>query len=339
MYTLKTGKPPWLFMSKLLELLPTSDIDLVMGPSQGEDAAVLRLRDGFLVIHSDPITTGVKRAGYLAVHVAANDVAIRGVRPRWFLPVVLIPPSFTEQDVAELFEDMSKALREVEGVVIGGHTEVTPGINRPFISMTSAGYTTGRVILTRDARPGNLLYIIGRVGGEGAGIIAWDFEDLLVARGLDRLVIEKAKNYIYQISVMNTALSIKDYVSSMHDATEGGVIQAIREMAVASSTRAVVNIDDVFIEETVRDISRAVSVDPLKLLSSGCIVASVPRSLSRDLESALQELGVTYSRVGFLEPGSGEVVLTREGEIVEVVVEDVIDEIYKLWNHPTRLGA
>jgi hydrogenase maturation factor len=326
-------------MSKLLELLPTSDIDLVMGPSQGEDAAVLRLRDGFLVIHSDPITTGVKRAGYLAVHVAANDVAIRGVRPRWFLPVVLIPPSFTEQDVAELFEDMSKALREVEGVVIGGHTEVTPGINRPFISMTSAGYTTGRVILTRDARPGNLLYIIGRVGGEGAGIIAWDFEDLLVARGLDRLVVERAKNYIYQISVMNTALSIKDYVSSMHDATEGGVIQAIREMAVASSTRAVVNIDDVFIEETVRDISRAVSVDPLKLLSSGCIVASVPRSLSRDLESALQELGVTYSRVGFLEPGSGEVVLTREGRIVEVVVEDVVDEIYKLWNYPTRLGA
>jgi hydrogenase maturation factor len=326
-------------MSKLLELLPTSDIDLVMGPSQGEDAAVLRLRDGFLVIHSDPITTGVKRAGYLAVHVAANDIAIRGVRPRWFLPVVLIPPSFTEQDVVELFEDMSRALREVEGVVIGGHTEVTPGIDRPFISMTSAGYTTGRVILTRDARPGDLLYIIGRVGGEGAGIIAWDFEDLLVARGLDRLVVERAKNYIYQISVMNTALSIKDYVSSMHDATEGGVIQAIREMAVASSTRAVVNIDDVFIEETVRDISRAVNVDPLKLLSSGCIVASVPRSLSRDLESTLQELGVTYSRVGFLEPGSGEVVLTREGRILEVIVEDVVDEIYKLWNYPTRLGA
>jgi hydrogenase maturation factor len=326
-------------MSKLLELLPTSDIDLVMGPSQGEDAAVLRLRDGFLVIHSDPITTGVKRAGYLAVHVAANDIAIRGVRPRWFLPVVLIPPSFTEQDVAELFEDMSKALREVEGVVIGGHTEVTPGIDRPFISMTSAGYTTGRVILTRDARPGDLLYIIGRVGGEGAGIIAWDFEDLLVARGLDRLVVERAKNYIYQISVMNTALSIKDYVSSMHDATEGGVIQAIREMAVASSTRAVVNIDDVFIEETVRDVSRAVNVDPLKLLSSGCIVASVPRSLSRDLESTLQELGVTYSRVGFLEPGGGEVVLTREGGILEVIVEDVVDEIYKLWNYPTRLGA
>jgi hydrogenase maturation factor len=326
-------------MSKLLELLPTSDIDLVMGPSQGEDAAVLRLRDGFLVIHSDPITTGVKRAGYLAVHVAANDIAIRGVRPRWFLPVVLIPPSFTEQDVAELFEDMSRALREVEGVVIGGHTEVTPGIDRPFISMTSAGYTTGRVILTRDARPGDLLYIIGRVGGEGAGIIAWDFEDLLVAGGLDRLVVERAKNYIYQISVMNTALSIKDYVSSMHDATEGGVIQAIREMAVASSTRAVVNIDDVFIEETVRDVSRAVNVDPLKLLSSGCIVASVPRSLSRDLESTLQELGVTYSRVGFLEPGSGEVVLTREGRMVEVIVEDVVDEIYKLWNYPTRLGA
>jgi len=69
---------------------------------------------------------------------------------------------------------MSRALREINGVVVGGHTEVTPGIDRPIITMTTMGYTSTRVILTRDARPGDYLYVIGRVGGEGAGILAWD---------------------------------------------------------------------------------------------------------------------------------------------------------------------
>lgn len=328
---MKTGKLPWFVMEELLSLLPIKDLDVVIGPSQGEDAAVIRVRDGFLVVHSDPITTGARRAGYLAVHVAANDIAVRGVEPRWFLPVILLPSKYSENDVRELFQDMSRALREINGVVVGGHTEVTPGIDRPIITMTTMGYTSTRVILTRDARPGDYLYVIGRVGGEGAGILAWDFQEKLLEKKVNLETIEKAKNYIFEISVVKTALGIKDYVSAMHDATEGGVLQAVRELAVASGSRAIIDIDKIRIEKTVSEITSAMGVNPLKLLSSGCIVASVPASRREKLEEKLNKLGVQYSCIGVLEKGSGEVVLKSRGEIIEVVDKDIIDEIYKLW--------
>ncbi|MEM1732917.1 MAG: AIR synthase, partial [Desulfurococcaceae archaeon] len=72
----KTGKLEWTLMQELISLIPTDDIDLLIGPMQGEDAAIIRLRDGFLVAHVDPITTAVEHIGYLAVHVAANDIAV-----------------------------------------------------------------------------------------------------------------------------------------------------------------------------------------------------------------------------------------------------------------------
>jgi hydrogenase maturation factor len=318
-------------MAQLLQHIVSDDVDLIVGPAQGEDAAVIRVRDGFLVIHSDPITAGVKRIGYLAVHVAANDIAVRGVKPKWFLPVVLLPENYTAEDVEEIFRDMGRALREIDGVVVGGHTETTPGLSRPIVSMTAAGYTTSRVILTRDAREGDLVYFIGRVGGEGAGVIAWDFEQLLVELGVDRNIIERAKSFIHDISVVKTALEIRDYVNTVHDATEGGVLQAVREIAVASSKDIVINLDNVVLDPIVKAVITAVKLDPLKLLSSGCLVATVPEHCKSQFEKALSDLNKPYSLVGRVKSGRGDVYLQVNSNLVEVIKSDIIDEIYKLW--------
>lgn len=327
---MRAGKLDWKFMSELISYLPTGDLDLLLGPSQGEDAAVVRIRDGFLVAHSDPITTGVKRAGYLSVHVASNDIAVRGVKPKWFLPVVLMPSTFTESDIREFFTDMALALREVGGVVIGGHTEITPGIPRPLVTMTVLGFTSSRVILTRDAKVGDYVYVVGRVGGEGAGIIAWDLEGTLLERGVQREVINRAKQYIFEIGVTHVALRIKDYVNSMHDATEGGILQAIRELAVASQTRIKVYRDKIVLEAPVSVITKAVGLDPLRLLSSGCVIATVPKSARQEFELALEGLGRPYSLVGEVTEGPGEVVLI-DSTGSEIISEDIVDEIYKLW--------
>lgn len=328
---MKTGKLDWRFMNKLISILPIEDIDMVMGPAQGEDAAVIRLRDGFLVIHSDPITTGVKRAGYLAIHVAGNDIAVRGVRPRWFLPVILFPATLREEDILEFFEDMNQALRELNGIIVGGHTEVTPGINRPIVSVTAFGYTSKRVILTRDARPGDLVYIIGRVGGEGVGIAAWDFEKALLDRDISISLVNTAKKYIYEISVVEPALKIRNYVNTMHDATEGGILQALREIAIASRVSITVNRDSIKLEEPVVAISRALGLDPLRLLSSGCIVATIPPANRVDFEHELESINTIYSLVGVVERGNSQVFI-RHNDLIEVINEDIVDEIYKLWS-------
>lgn len=327
----KHGKLPWRILGKLIELLPREDVDVIMGPAYGEDAAVIRLNDGFLVVHCDPITAATRRIGWLAIHIAANDVAVRGVKPRWFLSTILIPDSWGEEMAREVFYDMARALEELNAVSIGGHTEVTPGLSRPIATVVSMGYTFGRVVFTRDAKPGDVVLTIGRVAGEGAGVAAWDFESRLIEAGVDKSVIQRAKRFIEDISVVEKALAIRSFVNSMHDPTEGGVLQGLREVASASGTDIVVDLDKFRLDEAVEIIVRALGVDPFRLLSSGVVIATIPQHSLRDVEAVLDEKGFEYSVVGEVREGSGRVFIRRNGNVVGVVEDDIIDEIYKLW--------
>lgn len=327
------GKPSWSFLSKMISMLPTMDPDVIIGPNIGEDAAVIRFKDGFLVIHSDPITAATKRIGWLAIHIAANDIAVRGAKPRWFLPVILIPPKYPVENVKEIFKDMGEAAKHLKGTIIGGHTEFTPGIPRPIISTTAVGYSTDKVVLTKNARPGDKIYVIGRVGGEGASVAAWDFEDLLFEKGVSSDIISKAKEYFIDISVVDKALLIKDYVNSMHDPTEGGLLQGLREIAVASNTRIVVDADKVKLDKVVKEIALSLGLDPLKILSSGTLIATVPQENSRYVESLLQEKGYDYSVIGYIsEHCSGGELVVKYGNQTIRITDDVVDEIYKLWS-------
>ncbi len=326
----KTGKIPWDKLSRLINKLPVKDIDLVMGPSVGEDAGVVRFRDGFIVIHSDPITAASRRIGWMAIHIAANDIAVRGVKPKWFLITVLLPENVMEDTVENIFNDMARALDELGGVVVGGHTEVTPGLDRPLLIVTAMGYSVDRVIFTRDARPGDYIVIIGRIGGEGVGVIAWDHGDVLEKKGVSDTVIETAREFLWDISVVDKALSIRDIVNSMHDPTEGGILQGIREISMASHHNIEVDLDKILVDPVVEEISKAMEIDPLKLLSSGALIATVPPDRVDDLESIIRDK-YTYMVCGrVLEEKSGKVLLKKNGRVVKSIEEDIIDEIYKL---------
>ncbi|MEM1921265.1 MAG: AIR synthase family protein [Desulfurococcaceae archaeon] len=332
MNVFKSGKLPWSILSNLLSKLPLKDIDLIMGPAIGEDAAIIRFKDGFLVIHSDPITTASSRIGWLAIHIASNDIAVRGVKPKWFLPVVLIPENYSLDQLNFIFEDMGRALDKIEGIVIGGHTEISPGLTKPIISTTAIGYTTGRVILTRDARPGDRVIVIGKIGLEGAGVIAYDFGEILIEKGVDRNYIEDAKKYIDEISIVDKALVIKDYVNTMHDPTEGGVIQSFREIALASNTSITVDIDSIELDEKVVAITSVLGLDPFKLLSSGSIVATVPEKNLLELINIMDSMKIDYSICGYVSrENPGKVFIRKNNKVVDIGYNDIVDEIYKLW--------
>src|SRR5206468_2183408 len=49
--------------------------DVLVGPGIGEDAAVVAFGDEVAVLSSDPITGASGNTGWLAVHVACNDLA------------------------------------------------------------------------------------------------------------------------------------------------------------------------------------------------------------------------------------------------------------------------
>src|SRR5512134_3108965 len=106
------GKVPAALLRELLGSLPPLPPEVRLGPRIGEDACAIDVPAGVLVVATDPITLTGAGVGRHAVVVNANDVAVMGVRPRWFLAAVLLPVGTDEAEVRELFASLRAGIVE-----------------------------------------------------------------------------------------------------------------------------------------------------------------------------------------------------------------------------------
>ncbi len=315
--------------------------ELVVGPEVGEDAAVIEIRGAkYVISHTDPITGAVEHIGWLSVHVPANDVATQGGVPRWFEIAILLPERFPDEKLDLITRQIDEALRELGSCLIGGHTEYAPEIRRPIVVSTCIGYGD-KYVRTGGAREGDLVIMTKGAAVEGTSILSSDFESELRRRGVPDDVIRRAKRFIREVSVVREALAVRDYVSSMHDPTEGGVLQGAYEIACASGKDVEIWLDGIIVREETRIVFNALGLDPLRSLSSGSLLACVPEDKLDQVESELRSLHVSFSVIGRVIGRSDRpkviVRRSRGSDVMFVVDREVEDEIMRMWQSSDHL--
>ena len=292
-----------------------------MGPGVGEDCAVVDMGDRVLIAKSDPVTFTSDRVGWYAVQVNANDVACTGGIPRWFLPTVLLPSSTATDDVRQIFSEISEACRRIGVAIIGGHTEVTDGLPRPIVAGTRLGELEdrSRLVSTGGAQDGDSIIVTTGVAIEGAAILAREHAAELRARGLDGAALAAAASYLDNpgISILPAARALfeTNAVHSMHDVTEGGLITALREVAAASNLGLVAEAESVPLLPECAAICEALELDPLGLLGSGALIATMAAGDVPAALRALDRVGVSGWEIGqMMEPSDGLWLIDRNGE-------------------------
>ena len=355
--SLPTGKLPADLLAQLISTLPIDDPDLILGPSVGEDAAIIDIgrrseeeapstcgpgvlsqQDGagtLLAAKSDPITFATEEIGYYAVNVCANDLAVCGARPRFYLPTVLLPEGTTEKDVRGICEQLGAACRALDIVVAGGHTEVTAAVNQPVVAGTLLGEVArGKVVRTGGCRPGDVVLLVGSAGIEGTSIIARERREALLEQGWSEAELDEAANYLYEpgISVLGPALAAAEaeLVTAMHDPTEGGVATGLWELADASGCGVELELAAVPVTPLTAAACAAFGLDPLGTIASGGLLAT---AAPEDVDAVLglwQGMGREGQVIGHVLAAEGGVYGLREGRRVSLERFDA-DEIVKLW--------
>jgi hydrogenase expression/formation protein HypE len=300
---LPLGKLPPELLARLLGSLPAGDPRVLVPARPGVDAAAIALGDRVLIATADPITFPTDRPGWYALNVNANDIAVMGGEPRWLLATVLLPEGIEEEAVAALFRDLSLACDALGIALVGGHTEVTYGIDRPLIAGTMLGEAApGGVITSAGVRPGDRLIVTGGIAIEGTAILAGEARAALVAAGIAETVIERAAALLTDpgISVVRAARALREAVAvhAMHDATEGGLATAVREMAEASGVGLRIEARRIPVLPETEAICAALGLDPLGLLASGCLIAAVAPLDQAAALAALEAAGVTVAAIG-----------------------------------------
>lgn len=227
--------------------------------------------------------------------------------------------------IDRIMKAAERAASELGIEILGGHTEITPGLPQPIISATAVGKVSrDRVITSSGANPGDLLILTKGAGIEGTAVLASDFEGLL-KRVFPPEIVDKAKRFTEKISVVKEGLiASRNGASAMHDVTEGGVFGAIYELAEASGIGVEVWVDRIPVAAETKEICEFFSIDPMKLISSGSMLISAPKS--DPILSLLRKEGIEASVIGkAVHEGR---VLVRNGK-TEALNPPESDELWK----------
>jgi hydrogenase maturation factor len=266
------------------------------------------------------------------VVVTANDIAVTGARPRWFLATVLVPPGTTGDGVRRVFAEIHDGLARVGAYLVGGHSEVTAAVTHPVVVGHMLGLAEeGRVVGSGGARPGDTVVQVGRAPVEGAAVLAW--EAVARLQHLDPKAIGEAAAATDRpgLSVVEPALhSTRLGATAMHDPTEGGLAAGLHEVAQASSVRIRVVRDAVLWFEPGVAICRELGLDPWATLASGALFATFPAPQTDEALSALRAAGHEASLVGQVEAGAGvydshgdEIVRPKQDEVARLATSTV----------------
>lgn len=330
------GKVPNEFLGELWDQYTPQDPSVIVGPGIGHDVAVLDFGEEYLVAKTDPITFTTDHIGWYAVHVNANDVACSGADPEWFLATLLLPESNADEAlVGMIFEQITEACRTIGATLVGGHTEVTHGIDRPIL----VGCLLGRVaksdlVETRDAAAGDAVLLTGGIPIEATAIIAHE-KAAELAEKFSQEFLDRCRNFLFDpgISVRRAANLARHTVTvhAMHDPTEGGLATGLWELAQAAEVDLEIEEASIPILPEGQQLCEAFNLDPLASIASGALLLTVGEEDAPDLLAAYRSEGIRCARIGSVKAGEGRVHLrTTEGD--RELVPPERDEIARLFD-------
>jgi len=310
---MRFGKPNAQYMSKTVyRLKGKRRSEVLYGPQQGLDVSVVRLGKGkVMVATSDPLSyipqVGPEASAWLSIHLLASDLTTTGFSPVYGLFDFNLPPALEESQFAIFWKAFHNECKKLGISIIGGHTGKYPGIDYSVIGggvLVAIG--SEKTYLTSSmAHSGDEVILTKGAAIETTAVLTRTFPRR-VKKALGPKLFSMAWNYLGKTSTVRDALTAssigvrRDGVTAMHDATEGGVIAGLIELASASELGMMVDLESIPISEESRALCDHFRIDPMVSLSEGSlIIASRPAKTDKIL-SKLTSAGIPSYAVGKL---------------------------------------
>ena len=333
---IKSGKLPAPLLQKLLSKIKHVDPRVILGPKLGEDAALIEFGNKILAAKTDPITFATDLIGWYLVQVNTNDLAVVGATPRWMLVTLLLPEGTNEEQITSIFNDLTKAAESQNIVLIGGHTEVTSGLNRSIAVGTLLGELDSKdIIMTAGIKDGDAIILTKGIAIEGTSLLCREAETELLKLGVNPDIINTGKGMLFEpgISVRADAeLARKTVkVNAMHDPTEGGIATGLQEMASASGLGLNIETSEIVIFEESKIVCDALELNPLGLISSGALLLATNSDNASKLISAFRENNIVANIIGTATKQHKDVNVLKDG-VMSVMESFDRDELARYFD-------
>jgi thiamine-monophosphate kinase len=272
----------------------------------GDDAAVITtLGERSLIVSTDTSVENVHfrrdwltplEIGYRAAAAALSDLAAMGAKPLGMLVAMAIPEDW-RRNLDPLSDGIGEAALAADAPVLGGDMSKSAEL---AITITVLG--TARDVLYRtSARPGDSIYVTGRLGSSGDALAS-------LQRGDQPATSSRAK-FARPVPRIREGVWLAENGAVAAIDISDGLSADLRHVAAAS--RVVLNVD-------LDRIPLAEGVNPLSAIASGEeyeLACTSPTDL--DVEAFERRFNVPLTKIGTVTRGDADVVFTQNDSRVE----------------------
>jgi hydrogenase maturation factor len=274
------------------------DPRVLVPPMVGYDAGVHLLGEKYVVVSTDPCVDVPKKwFGWLLVNYAASDVALFGAKPEFCTINLLGSLGTTPETFKRIMAQVCNATEELNMAIVRGHTGTYNGISNLVGVCTAYGTAEKERILTpRNIKAGDLILCTKSVGLET--IINFSINQKSLARRLFGFeATESLIGMVKKQSCVIEALKLADIngVHAMHDATEGGFVASLNELADASGLGFDIQFERFPITPEMEILQKHFGFSDIQALSTsstGAILAAIEPKAKEEVEEALRQVGV-----------------------------------------------
>ncbi|WP_428657499.1 AIR synthase family protein [Runella sp.] len=299
------------FKNLIYPFCGTTRKEVKVGPGFGTDISIIDLPNGFeMALTSDPLSyipsLGLEESAWLSVHLMANDMATTGIAPHYAQFILNLPNHVSEADFQTYWQHIHTFCQTIGVAITGGHTGRFKGID----STIAGGGTMiavaekGKMLCSRFAQPGNDIVVTKQAALIATSILARSFPNT-VKNKCGTEVFQQAIELFYQTSSLKEGLTAAAFnenegpaVTAMHDVTEGGILGALYEMAVASQCGLEVNADLLPIGDAAKSVCALFNIAPFYSVGAGSMIIAVKPDKTAGLLRKLNEEGISATKVG-----------------------------------------
>lgn len=319
------------FESYIAPRLGASRDDVHTGPKHGVDFGVIEVGEQALAVATDPVSIlpglGHERAGRFAVRFVLADVAVSGLTPSHLAISLSLPPAMDDETFAAVWRGVDAECRELGVAVTTGHTARYAEASLPWVGAGTA-FAVGdpdELVFPDGARPGDALVVTEGPAVETTGLLTTLFSAQI---DLPAETLALAQERLADTGIVRDALAARraGAVTAMHDATEGGLLGALFEMADSADVRLVVESEAVPVAPGVGETCEALGMDPWRATTGGTLLVAVAPGDADAVVAALQERDTLAAVAGHVESGSG---VERDGEAVSRPAGDASWPVYE----------
>lgn len=247
----------------------------------GDDAAVVKPEPQNLLLTTDMMTEGIHfdlslitpyQLGFKIVSVNVSDIYAMGGTPAFLLLAIAVNKNTHEDFIGAFFDGVQKALDVYRVKLIGG--DLSSSLKDMVISATLVGYAE-LPVLRSGARPGDRIYVTGKLGDSAAGLALLRLIKRPVAiedaDKTDRPLKWQIMRPLIKRHLLPKAVNPKKiykYATSMIDISDGLFIDLLR-ICDASGVGVKIYLKDIPVSSQMKKAASFLEIDPYKLATSG----------------------------------------------------------------------